>query len=146
MFTQALSLLGEDQEALRGPLTGQRAERAAAAVHRAHEAIVEAVISGDGRRAAHRMLTHLTALQQELLQRTVTSDSPAAAPGGAGQAGRQLAQRIRQDIAKLGWPLGRNLGSETELLDHYGSGRAGLREAIRILERHGAGGHRPLRG
>src|SRR5699024_5771146 len=49
-----------------------------------------------------------------------------------------LARRIRWDVKRAGWPVGRNMGSEDDLLQRYGAGRTSLREAIRILEHHGA--------
>ena len=48
-------------------------------------------------------------------------------------AGR-AAEQIVADVVELGWPVGRVLGSETELLDRYGVSRAVLREAIRLVE------------
>ncbi len=46
----------------------------------------------------------------------------------------QVAQRIEDDIRAAGWPVGRNLGSETDLLDRYGVSRAVLREAVSLME------------
>jgi DNA-binding FadR family transcriptional regulator len=46
-------------------------------------------------------------------------------------------QLIRQEIIGAGWPVGRLLGSEAELMQRYGVGRAVLREAIRSLEHLG---------
>lgn len=45
-----------------------------------------------------------------------------------------VAERIVGDVARLGWPEGRMLGSEPELLARYGVSRAVLREAVRLLE------------
>jgi DNA-binding FadR family transcriptional regulator len=56
------------------------------------------------------------------------------------QSGRKLAEvvatRIEQDIIERGWPIGTVLGSEAELLEHYGVSRAAFREAVRIVEHH----------
>ncbi len=49
----------------------------------------------------------------------------------------QLARNIRLLIIESGWPVGRSLGSEADLMARYGVGRAVLREAIRSLERLG---------
>jgi DNA-binding FadR family transcriptional regulator len=46
-----------------------------------------------------------------------------------------LARRIALEVSAAGWPVGRSLGSEDELLGRYGVGRAVMREAIRLLER-----------
>lgn len=48
-------------------------------------------------------------------------------------AGR-AAEQIVADVVELGWPVGRILGSETELLERYGVSRAVLREAVRLVE------------
>ncbi|MCU1365807.1 MAG: GntR domain protein [Ilumatobacteraceae bacterium] len=45
-----------------------------------------------------------------------------------------LADRIVADIAELGWPEGRVLGSESDLLQRYGISRAVFREAARLVE------------
>ena len=45
-----------------------------------------------------------------------------------------VAERIVGDVARLGWPEGRMLGSEPELLARYGVSRAVLREAVRLVE------------
>lgn len=52
--------------------------------------------------------------------------------------GEKVAARILADIIQQGWKEGENLGTEKELMAHYGVSRATLREAIRQVERHGA--------
>jgi DNA-binding FadR family transcriptional regulator len=47
-----------------------------------------------------------------------------------------IAARIEQEIVGLGWPIGRMIGSENELILRYGVSRAIFREAVRILENH----------
>jgi DNA-binding FadR family transcriptional regulator len=47
------------------------------------------------------------------------------------------AARIEQDIINAGWPIGRVLGAEPDLLLRYGVSRGVLREAVRLLEHHG---------
>ncbi|SEG88574.1 DNA-binding transcriptional regulator, FadR family [Thermomonospora echinospora] len=73
-------------------------------------------------------------------------EEPAVARGSAGRqhtdgasAGKlaaQVARRIEDDIIRLGWPVGRNLGSEAELRDRYQVSRSVLREAVRLVEHH----------
>lgn len=50
----------------------------------------------------------------------------------------ELAQRIESEIMARRWPEGANLGSEADLLTEYGVSRAVLREAVRLVEHHGA--------
>lgn len=59
------------------------------------------------------------------------------------RTGRKLAAaiagRIVADIAAAGWPEGRVIGSETELLERYNVSRSVLREAVRLLEHQRVG-------
>lgn len=48
----------------------------------------------------------------------------------------QIADRIEGDILAAGWPVGRVVGSESELRERYGVSRAVFREAIRLVEHH----------
>ncbi|MGE0385077.1 MAG: FadR/GntR family transcriptional regulator [Gammaproteobacteria bacterium] len=48
-----------------------------------------------------------------------------------------LAQRIQAEIIEMGWPVGRHLGSQQELLEKYAVSRPVMREAIRSLEHYG---------
>jgi DNA-binding FadR family transcriptional regulator len=52
------------------------------------------------------------------------------------KTGEALARRIEQEVINDGWPVGRCLGTEPELLERYGVSRSVLREAIRLLEHH----------
>jgi DNA-binding FadR family transcriptional regulator len=45
---------------------------------------------------------------------------------------------LQEDIERSGWQVGEVLGSETELVGRYDVSRSILREAVRILEHHGA--------
>jgi DNA-binding FadR family transcriptional regulator len=45
-------------------------------------------------------------------------------------------EKIEMSIIEMGWPVGKVIGSEAELLEEYGVSRAALREAIRLLEHH----------
>lgn len=50
----------------------------------------------------------------------------------------ELARSIESDIMKRGWPVGELLGSEPSLAEKFGVSRAVFREAVRIVEHHGA--------
>jgi DNA-binding FadR family transcriptional regulator len=47
-----------------------------------------------------------------------------------------LAARIESEIEAAGWPVGRNLGAEPDLLARYGVSRGVFREAVRLLEHY----------
>jgi DNA-binding FadR family transcriptional regulator len=51
--------------------------------------------------------------------------------------GELLAERVEEEIIASGWPVGKVLGSEAELIGHYGVSRAVFREAMRIVDHHG---------
>ncbi len=44
------------------------------------------------------------------------------------------ARKIFEDVVERGWPVGELLGSEGDLIAHFGVSRAVLREAVRLLE------------
>jgi DNA-binding FadR family transcriptional regulator len=50
----------------------------------------------------------------------------------------ELASRIEELIMSEGWPEGTILGSETDLIERFGVSRAVFREAVRLVEHHGA--------
>jgi DNA-binding FadR family transcriptional regulator len=58
----------------------------------------------------------------------------------------ELAHQIESDIMARRWPEGANLGSESDLLAQYGVSRSVLREAVRVIEHHGAARMRRGRG
>jgi len=62
---------------------------------------------------------------------------PLRSPAGPKRA-EEVARRIEIDIMERGWPEGELLGSEPELIERYGVSRAVFREAVRIVEHHGA--------
>lgn len=119
-----------------------RSSTAARETHRAHAAIVQAIVAGDGLSARHRMLRHLDALHQSVLRLADEGRDGAAwlAPAVDEDAVRGmrpadvLAARIRRDIGQRGWPVGENLGLEPDLLRRYDVSRAMFREAVRVLE------------
>ena len=45
-----------------------------------------------------------------------------------------VARQIVTDVIDRGWPVGEVLGSETDLIEHYGVSRAVFREAVRLVE------------
>jgi DNA-binding FadR family transcriptional regulator len=57
-------------------------------------------------------------------------------PGADSSAKRaaRVADRIVEDVMAAGWPVGRVLGSEAELLERYQVSRAVFREAVRLVE------------
>jgi DNA-binding FadR family transcriptional regulator len=55
-----------------------------------------------------------------------------------GKLAEQVARALRDDIERAGWPIGSVVGSEIDLLTRFGVSRAIIREAVRILEHHGA--------
>ena len=56
--------------------------------------------------------------------------------GGTDKLAARVARDIEQDISRMRWPVGRVLGSESELRERYQVSRAVLREAIRLVEHH----------
>jgi DNA-binding FadR family transcriptional regulator len=62
------------------------------------------------------------------------------------KAGEQLAQRVVDEIAARGWPVGEILGTEPDLMATYGVSRGTFREAVRILEHLGCARMREGRG
>jgi DNA-binding FadR family transcriptional regulator len=50
----------------------------------------------------------------------------------------ELAYRLESLVMERGWPVGTILGSEPELIERFGVSRAVFREAVRIVEHHGA--------
>ncbi|TDC71998.1 FadR family transcriptional regulator [Actinomadura sp. GC306] len=107
---------------------------------RSHKVIVEAVIAGDTARAYAELTEHLYGAAEWMRQSRPGAEGPIAwqlleAPGA--KLSEIVAARIQDTIAAAGWPVGTSLGSEADLLDRYGIGRAVLREAVRLLEHHG---------
>jgi DNA-binding FadR family transcriptional regulator len=73
---------------------------------------------------------------------TTVDATPAAAKGNGAAAPRKarfaeiVASKIEAEIVAQGWPIGKVLGSETELIERYEVSRAVFREAVRIVEHH----------
>lgn len=68
----------------------------------------------------------------DLLRRSIAGGTDAGRD--APKTGEALAARIEQEIIRQGWPVGRVLGSEPDLIARYGVSRAVFREAVRLLE------------
>ncbi|BCO39250.1 FadR family transcriptional regulator [Mycobacterium avium] len=67
---------------------------------------------------------------------STTEQIEAVNGAGGKKRGALLAAQIEQEIIELGWPTGRMLGSEHDLLPRYRVSRAVFREAVRLLEHH----------
>ncbi|WP_169811305.1 FadR/GntR family transcriptional regulator [Nocardia anaemiae] len=65
------------------------------------------------------------------------ADASPQPEGKSRKLGGIVAERIENSIMQMGWPIGRVIGSEAELLEQHHVSRAVLREAIRLLEDHG---------
>lgn len=105
----------------------------------AHEAIADAILSGEASLARKRMRKHLLA-EAEFLRalrpsRRRLADLPEMV-GRSDKRAEQTARQIFREVAGDGWPVGTLLGSEAELMARYDVSRAVLREAVRVLEHH----------
>lgn len=63
--------------------------------------------------------------------------------GAERKRAEQVAAQIERDIAAMGWPVGKVIGSEAALVQKYGVSRAVFREAVRLIEHHMVGRMRP---
>ncbi|WP_369032533.1 FadR/GntR family transcriptional regulator [Streptomyces adonidis] len=112
--------------------------------HRAHRAVVEAVIADDGARAQTELTAHLESVAAWIGKHRVRRGQriagnviePELVEGLRAKLAEVVASRIHDDIAARGWQIGMVLGSEADLLARYGISRAVLREAVRLLEYH----------
>jgi DNA-binding FadR family transcriptional regulator len=118
--------------------------RARAWVVHQHIGIADAIIAGDSGKAEARSSEFLDGLSEWMRTHSRSPASGTArsviAPAKEGEPLTKLAEvvadRIRDDIAASGWPIGTVFGSESDLLRRYGISRAVLREAVRLLEYH----------
>lgn len=120
-----------------------RRDRAGAAkLPKVHQAIADAIISGDVGLAQQRMTEHLGAI-------TKAVESPATPPAKTAgprptpalvvrpQFDDPALSAILADVRAHAGEPGVHLGSEPELMERYGVSRAKLRESVRILEHLG---------
>jgi DNA-binding FadR family transcriptional regulator len=109
-----------------------------------HEAMVNAVVAGDGARAQYLATQHLQMLGDFLIgwrpeSRNLPSWLWAIHTPGRTQEQKLaevVAQRLLGEITGGGWAVGSVIGSEAALLDRFEVSRAVLREAVRLLEYH----------
>ena len=141
LFVDVLTRLTDGYlRAARRPGAAARAA-AIANAQRMRGAVVEAVVAGDGPRAAARMTEYLDAEARWLDEHRPPGPGPAIvrpeqAAGARLKLAEVIAARIRADIRARDWPVDAVLGSEADLLVRYGISRAVLREAVRLLEYH----------
>jgi len=64
--------------------------------------------------------------------------APAAGPVTRPKMAEDVARRLEELVIENGWPEGTILGSEPALIERFGVSRAVFREAVRIVEHHGA--------
>ncbi|HVW42427.1 MAG TPA: FCD domain-containing protein [Amycolatopsis sp.] len=123
-------------------ISKEEAARGKADAHARHVAIADAVIAGDTGKAESATAAHLEGVKEWLLshqprRRGRRGAAPARQPEEPGaKLAEVIAGRIRDEIARRGWPIGQVLGSEADLLARHGVSRAALREAVRLLEYH----------
>ncbi|MGH8985133.1 MAG: FadR/GntR family transcriptional regulator [Acidimicrobiia bacterium] len=106
----------------------------------AHLAIIDAAIAGNEGLTVHRMHKHieaeLTYLHGRSSGKRLLDPSLLRTLEKSDKRGERLAREIFLEVREDGWPEGKLLGSEAELIDRFGVSRAVLREAVRLLEHH----------
>jgi DNA-binding FadR family transcriptional regulator len=106
----------------------------------AHARIAEAILAGDSSTARHRMRRHLGAehawLGRHRESRQLLDPTGIGLTGGGNKRAEGVARAVYAQVARAGWPVGQQLGSEPELMACFGVSRAVLREAVRLLEHH----------
>jgi DNA-binding FadR family transcriptional regulator len=100
--------------------------------------VVAAIADGDGEAAARRMGRLIDAVATRLQDARPRRPARRIDDLTPGKLAERVAGALRDDIERAGWPVGTVIGSETDLIERYGVSRAILREAVRILEHHGA--------
>ena len=119
-------------------------QSAMTSTHRWHAEIVSAVVAGNASRAETRVAEHLA--EMAAWMEAGRRDSGTIAPASAFafrdgewppvKLAEVVAARIYDDIMAQGRKIGSVLGSEHELIERYGTSRAVLRAAVRLLEHH----------
>jgi DNA-binding FadR family transcriptional regulator len=57
--------------------------------------------------------------------------------GDGRKLAEKIAEKIERRIVETGWPVGKIIGMEPELISEFGVSRGVFREAVRLLEHHG---------
>ena len=112
--------------------------------NRRHAEVVDAVVTGDASRAEVGLIQHLDEVVEWLrmaADREPSGPAPRPAPppvslGTGSTLAETVAARIYEDIVRGGLRPGAVLGSEAGLMERYGTSRAVLRAAVRLLEHH----------
>uniref|UniRef100_UPI001C68CE66 FadR/GntR family transcriptional regulator n=1 Tax=Pseudonocardia pini TaxID=2758030 RepID=UPI001C68CE66 len=107
-----------------------------------HAAVVDAILGGQPGSATAEMTAHLDEVTAWFVENDArgarrpghrpTADGSTAEP--AAKLAEVVAARIRDEVVRRRWPVGQVLGSENDLVARYGTSRAVLREAVRLLE------------
>ena len=100
--------------------------------------VVAAIADGDGDAAARRMGRLVDAVATRLRDARPRRGARRFDDPTPGKLAERVAGALGDDVERAGWPVGEVIGSETDLIERYGVSRAILREAVRILEHHGA--------
>ncbi|HYZ99308.1 MAG TPA: FCD domain-containing protein [Acidimicrobiales bacterium] len=133
LFADALGDIGLSRVAM------PRADGDAADQLAGYRGVVDAIVAGDAGAAQARMRAVLDTTRARVQDRPQRVPRASTEPDGdGGKLGERVAAALRDDIEAARWPVGEILGSEAELIGRYGVSRAVLREAVRILEHHGA--------
>ena len=100
--------------------------------------LVGAITENDSAAALERIRMLNAGLRSRVHDRPAGPRVRPSVVDGQGKLAERVARLIRDDIERSGWQTGALLGSETDLIERYEVSRAVLREAVRILEFHGA--------
>jgi DNA-binding FadR family transcriptional regulator len=100
--------------------------------------LVDAIVARDGAKAAAIAEQLTDFVLSRVRDRSTSRRRPIANVRANGKLAEGVARALQDDIERRGWPVGDVIGSETELVERYSVSRAILREAVRILEHHGA--------
>ncbi len=106
---------------------------------KAHGAISDAIVSGDGSLARARMRRHLEAEAGYLRTRRPSLGRLAEMPRAEGRSDKraeQVALQLFSEVTRDDWRVGELIGSEADLMARFDVSRAVLREAVRVLEHH----------
>jgi DNA-binding FadR family transcriptional regulator len=139
MFVEILGAVSAQFEI--GRVSVRRMHAGAGAARHAHHRIGDAIATGDPAVAERRMATHLGALREFYGARQLEQHLAFAGVSLTSHADANLApgvaQRLFRHVVALGWPVGRIIGSESDLLEAQQVSRSVLREALRLLEFNG---------